>query len=152
MVPIPTRVWRTTSTSSTNASSGEQPRRPTNTPTARSITLREVLSERSIRFPIFASHYIGLPGNCGAKHWGLNYRSTSRQLAAFIQQRIRHVYRRHWPAPLPSRTAKSRHQSQLGVDGLDVANARSVGRRGRLAVVRAMGPKTNGYTTATPLR
>ena len=107
MVPIPTRVWRTTSTSSTNASSGEQPRRPTNTPTARSITLREVLSERSIRFPIFASHYIGLPGNCGAKHWGLNYRSTSRQLAAFVQQRIRHVYRRQRPTPLPSRTAQS---------------------------------------------
>jgi hypothetical protein len=51
MVPIPARVWRTTSTSSTNASSGEQPRRPTNTPTARSITLRDVPSEWSIRFP-----------------------------------------------------------------------------------------------------
>jgi hypothetical protein len=36
---------------------------------------------------------------------------------AFIQQRIRHVYRRQRPAPLPSRTAKSRHQSQFGVDG-----------------------------------
>ena len=39
------------------------------------------------------------------------------QLAAFIQQRIRNVYRRQRPAALPSRTAKSRHQSQLGVDG-----------------------------------
>jgi hypothetical protein len=43
------------------------------------------------------------------------------QLASFIEQRIRHGYRRQWPAPLPSRTAKTRHQSQLGVDGLDVA-------------------------------
>ena len=41
---------------------------------------------------------------------------------AFIQQRI-HVYRRQRPAPLPSRTAKGRHQSQLGVDGLDVTHA-----------------------------
>jgi hypothetical protein len=46
------------------------------------------------------------------------------QLAAFIQQRIRHGYRRQRPTPLPSRTAKSRHQMQLGVDGLEVANAR----------------------------
>jgi hypothetical protein len=43
------------------------------------------------------------------------------QLAAFIQQRIRYVYRRQRPTPLPSRTAKTGHQSQLGVDGLDVA-------------------------------
>jgi hypothetical protein len=34
-----------------------------------------------------------------------------------------------WPTPLPSRTAKSRHQPQLGVDGADVAHARSLGRR-----------------------
>jgi hypothetical protein len=40
----------------------------------------------------------------------------SGQLAAFIQQRIRDTYRRQRPAPLPCRTAKSRHQSQLGVD------------------------------------
>jgi hypothetical protein len=39
----------------------------------------------------------------------------SGQLAAFIQQRIRHVYPRQRTTPLPSRTAKSRHQSQLGV-------------------------------------
>jgi hypothetical protein len=39
------------------------------------------------------------------------------QLAAFVQQRIRHVYRRQRPAPLPSCTAKSRYQQQLGADG-----------------------------------
>ena len=43
------------------------------------------------------------------------------QLTAFVQQRNRHGYRRQRTAPLPSRTAKSRNQSQLGVDGLDVA-------------------------------
>ena len=26
--------------------------------------------------PIFASHYIGLPGNCGVKHLGLKHRSS----------------------------------------------------------------------------
>jgi hypothetical protein len=31
----------------------------------------------------------------------------SGQLAAFIQQRIRHIYRRQRTAPIPSRTAKS---------------------------------------------
>ncbi len=35
----------------------------------------------------------------------------SGQLAAFIQQRIRHVDRRQWPTPLPSRTAQSRKRS-----------------------------------------
>jgi hypothetical protein len=40
--------------------------------------------------------------------------------AAFIQQRIRHGYRRQRPTPLPSGMAESRHQSQLGIDGLDV--------------------------------
>jgi hypothetical protein len=55
-------------------------------------------------------------------------RSTPGQLAAFIQQRIRHVYRRR-TTPLPSRTAKSRHQSQLGCDGLDAAHARRLGPR-----------------------
>jgi hypothetical protein len=44
-------------------------------------------------------------------------------LRAFIQQRIRHVYRRQRPTPLLRRTAKRRRQSQLGVDGLDVAHA-----------------------------
>jgi hypothetical protein len=43
--------------------------------------------------------------------------------AALIQQRIRHVYRRQRSTPLPSRTAKSRHQSQLGVEGVEVAHA-----------------------------
>ena len=32
-----------------------------------------------------------------------------------FQQGVRHVYRRQQPTPLPSRTAQSRHQSQLGV-------------------------------------
>jgi hypothetical protein len=40
------------------------------------------------------------------------------QLAAFIQQRVRHVCRRQRTAPLPSRTAQHRHQSQLGIEGL----------------------------------
>jgi hypothetical protein len=35
----------------------------------------------------------------------------SGQLATFIQQRIRHVYRRQRPAPLPSRTAKCRRRA-----------------------------------------
>jgi len=52
----------------------------------------------------------------------------SGQLAALIQQRIRHIYQRQRPTPLPSRTAKSRHPSQLGVDGLEVAHVRSLGR------------------------
>ena len=34
------------------------------------------------------------------------------------------VYRRQRPIPLLSRTAKSRNQSQLGVDGFDVAHER----------------------------
>jgi hypothetical protein len=36
------------------------------------------------------------------------------QPTAFIQQRIRHVYRRQWPTP--NCMAKSRHQLQLGLD------------------------------------
>jgi cell division septum initiation protein DivIVA len=48
------------------------------------------------------------------------------QLSASIQQRVRHGYRRQRPAPLPSRAAKSAHQSQLGIAGPDVAHARSV--------------------------
>jgi hypothetical protein len=48
------------------------------------------------------------------------------QLAAFAQQRIPHGYRRQWTTPLESCAAKSRHQSHLGVDGVDVAHARSV--------------------------
>jgi hypothetical protein len=47
----------------------------------------------------------------------------SGQLAAFIQQRIRHGYRRQRPTPLPSCTAKIRHQSQLGVDTVEVAHS-----------------------------
>ena len=47
---------------------------------------------------------------------------------AFIQQRIRHVYRRQRPTPLPSRTAKNRDQSQLAVDGL-VAGQTAFGAR-----------------------
>ena len=46
----------------------------------------------------------------------------SDQLAAFIQQLIRHGYRRHRPTPFASRMAKSRDQWQLGVDDLDVAD------------------------------
>jgi hypothetical protein len=53
----------------------------------------------------------------------------SGQLAALIQQRIRHINRRQRPTPLLSRTAESRHQSQLGVDGFGIAYARSVGPR-----------------------
>jgi hypothetical protein len=52
------------------------------------------------------------------------------QLATLFQQRIRHIYRRQRTSPLPSRTAKSRHQSQLGVDGFDVAHAVTVGAPG----------------------
>jgi hypothetical protein len=48
---------------------------------------------------------------------------------AFIQQRIHHVYQWQRPTLLPSPTAKSRHRSQLGVDGLQVAHARSLGPR-----------------------
>jgi hypothetical protein len=47
----------------------------------------------------------------------------SGQLAAFIQQRIRHVYRRQRSTSLQSRAAKCRHQAQLGVDDLDVAHS-----------------------------
>jgi hypothetical protein len=43
----------------------------------------------------------------------------------FIQQRIGHGYQWQRPTPPPSRTAKSGHQLQLGVDGVDVAHARS---------------------------
>jgi hypothetical protein len=50
------------------------------------------------------------------------------QLVALIQQRIRHVYRRQQTTLFPSCTAKSRNQLQLGVDGLDVAHARTLGR------------------------
>ena len=38
------------------------------------------------------------------------------QLAAFIQQRIHHVCQRQRPTPLPSPTAKSRHQPTVLVD------------------------------------
>jgi hypothetical protein len=53
------------------------------------------------------------------------------QLAAFIQQRIRHAYRRQRPTPLPSRTAKSSHQSRLGVDGVSMLPMRLTWRRCR---------------------
>jgi hypothetical protein len=51
-----------------------------------------------------------------------SYGGESGQLAAFIQQRIRHVYRPQRPTPLPSRTAKNCHQPQLGVDGVPVSH------------------------------
>jgi hypothetical protein len=44
------------------------------------------------------------------------------QLAAFLQQRIRHAYRRQPTAPLPSRTAENRYQLQLRVGGVHVAH------------------------------
>ena len=47
-------------------------------------------------------------------------------VAALIREHIRHVDRGQRPTPLPSRTAKSCHRSQVGVDGFDVAHARSV--------------------------
>jgi hypothetical protein len=53
-------------------------------------------------------------------------RGSPVKLAEFIQQRIRHVYRRQRPTPLPSRTAKRRHQPKLaaaehyGVDPLEL--------------------------------
>ena len=50
---------------------------------------------------------------------------ASGQIAAFIEQRIRHTYRWQQPTPLPSRTAKSRHQSQLGIDDVAVTHSRS---------------------------
>jgi hypothetical protein len=68
----------------------------------------------------------------GLNQWRIANAHAFGQLAAFIQQRIRYVYRRQRPTPLPSRTAKSRHQSQLGVDGLDdraCAERRSAARR-----------------------
>src|ERR1700751_3389604 len=47
--------------------------------------------------------------------------------APLIQQRSRHGYRRQRLTPLPSRTAQRRHQSQLGIDGLDVAQRQPIG-------------------------
>jgi hypothetical protein len=44
-------------------------------------------------------------------------------LQAFIQQRIRHIHQRRRSTQLPSHTAKGRHPSQFGVDGLDVTYA-----------------------------
>jgi hypothetical protein len=63
-------------------------------------------------------------------------------------------YRRQRPTPLPSHTAKSHHQSQLGVDGLDVAHARSVRdapyvathRRGRQRLSGAIVSLTSSVT------
>ena len=49
---------------------------------------------------------------------GYSHREIVKIRAAFIQQGIRHVYRRQRTTPLPSRKTKSRHQSQLGVDDL----------------------------------
>jgi hypothetical protein len=61
-----------------------------------------------------------------SKFWKNVTSTRCVQLAAFIKLRIRHVYRRQRSPPLRSRTAKSRHQSQLGLDGLDVAHARNL--------------------------
>jgi hypothetical protein len=41
-----------------------------------------------------------------------------------------HVRRWQRTAPIPSRTAQSRHQSQLGIDDLDVTHALSLGLHG----------------------
>jgi hypothetical protein len=48
---------------------------------------------------------------------------VARQLTAFIQQRIRHVYIQQRVTLLASRTVKSRNQFQLGIDSLDIARA-----------------------------
>jgi hypothetical protein len=50
--------------------------------------------------------------------------SPLAQLAAFIQQRIHHVYRRQRPTPLPSRTAKSRRPLQLGLNAVGLRSDR----------------------------
>jgi hypothetical protein len=64
------------------------------------------------------------------------------------QQRIRHIYRRQRTAPLPSRTAKSRHEPQLGVDGLEVANDVRGGRlaaaHGEVFASHCITPEPNG--------
>jgi hypothetical protein len=62
--------------------------------------------------------------------------------AAFSQQRIRHGYRPQRATPRPSRTAKSGHQSQFGVDGLDVTHARS------LRLPSSEPPRANGMGAA----
>jgi hypothetical protein len=69
-------------------------------------------------------------------------------LRALIQQRIRLGDRRQRPTPLPSRTAKSRYQSQLGVADLDVAHPRSVGPHAD-CVTSPTGP---GRPTRAPRR
>jgi hypothetical protein len=51
---------------------------------------------------------------------------SRRSAAASHRRRIRHVYRRQRRTPLASGMSKSRHQSQLGVDGLLIAYARRV--------------------------
>jgi len=69
------------------------------------------------------------------------------QLAAFIRERIRYGYRRQRPTPLPSRTAKSRDQSQLGVDSFDVTQAelRSVCRRWQFTHLHWHRMPSRGY-------
>lgn len=46
--------------------------------------------------------------------------SAAGQLAAFVQQRICHVYRRKRTAPFPSRMAQRRNGSQFGVDNPEI--------------------------------
>jgi hypothetical protein len=45
------------------------------------------------------------------------------QLAALVEQRVRHIYRRQRPTPLPSRTVKSGHEEQLSHPKLSTIEA-----------------------------
>ena len=58
----------------------------------------------------------------GKVHADVSLGNCKNSVQAFIQEPIRDVYRRQRPTALPSLTAKSHHRSQVGVDGLEVAN------------------------------
>jgi hypothetical protein len=86
----------------------------------------------SVRGAVGAGHVGAARGGHRGKAQERSGGYSSAQLAlteerlAFIQQRIRDFYRWQRSAALPSRIAKCGHQSQLGVDGFDVAHARSI--------------------------